>query len=428
MASVWRDKRSGKWVIKFLYMQQAFTRSLRTKSETKASRLKTLVEETVQLLQTGRLEIPTDVEDEGTWILTGGKLTAKPINPALKVESLGDVCDKYLLDQVDKHEATQRCEVIHIAHLKRILGTKSRLRSLSLDDMQKYINTRRSEDNRRGGKISGVTIKKELTTFAQVWDWARSRNRLTGVKSNCPIRDPIKPRKWAVRIPKADRSARFMTWSEIERRVERGGITTMAESELWRMLYLDDSQLTDLLNHVNESATHSFVYPMFAFAAYTGARRSEICRSLIDDFDFEAGIVTIRESKRKKDLAATARHVPLSDKLRVIMEEWFSKHPGGQYTITLPLVMPKKKMRQELSQTNRNEATYHFKQTVADSKWSKVSGFHVLRHSFGAICTRAGIPINVIAAWMGHATEEMKEHYQHLLPQDQQDWMKKLPL
>jgi integrase len=219
-----------------------------------------------------------------------------------------------------------------------------------------------------------------------------------------------------------------MTWAEITRRVERGGLSSEEEGELWRMLYLDDLQVSKLLKFVNDSTTHPFVFPMFAFAAYTGARRSEICRSLIDDFDFEAGIVTIRERKRRKDLAATTRKVPLNDNLRHVMEEWFSKHPGGQFSITLPLAMPGRKIRTKVGNMSRFEATHHFNQTLADSKWSNVRGFHALRHSFGAICTRAGIPMNVIAAWMGHSTEEMKEHYQHILPQDQQDWMKKLPL
>ncbi|MDP6722709.1 MAG: hypothetical protein QGF59_28865, partial [Pirellulaceae bacterium] len=71
MASIWRDNRSGKWLIKFLYLQQAFTRSLRTTSESKANLAKALVEDTLQMLQTGRLEVPDNVEDEGTWILTG---------------------------------------------------------------------------------------------------------------------------------------------------------------------------------------------------------------------------------------------------------------------------------------------------------------------------------------------------------------------
>ena len=76
----------------------------------------------------------------------------------------------------------------------------------------------------------------------------------------------------------------------------------------------------------------------------------------------------------------------------------------------------------------REEAHHHFKETLADGKWKVVRGFHVLRHSFGAICTRAGVPMNVIAKWMGHTTDEMMKLYQHLFPQDEQSWMTKLPM
>jgi hypothetical protein len=30
------------------------------------------------------------------------------------------------------------------------------------------------------------------------------------------------------------------------------------------------------------------------------------------------------------------------------------------------------------------------------------------------------VPRDTIAKWMGHTTEEMKDHYQHLFPQDGQ--------
>ena len=45
---------------------------------------------------------------------------------------------------------------------------------------------------------------------------------------------------------------------------------------LWEALYLQASELTELLAHVKENATHPWIYPLFCFAAHTGARRSEI--------------------------------------------------------------------------------------------------------------------------------------------------------
>ena len=95
-------------------------------------------------------------------------------------------------------------------------------RSLTLDAMQSYVNTRRKEDNHLGGKVSGKTIKKELLTFMQIWNWARPRGCVDGP---CPFKDPHNPRKWAVKLPKMEDSGRFMTWDEIERRIARGGLS-----------------------------------------------------------------------------------------------------------------------------------------------------------------------------------------------------------
>ena len=49
---------------------------------------------------------------------------------------------------------------------------------------------------------------------------------------------------------------------------------------------------------MKKAAQHPFIYPMFVFAAHTGARRSEILRSQVDDFDFQSRTVQIREKKR----------------------------------------------------------------------------------------------------------------------------------
>jgi integrase len=424
MASIWQDERNSKWVIGFVYGGKHFVRSCRTQSEKTAKSTKILVEETLQMLTTGRLAMPADA-DPGVWILSGGKLSEKPKNDGRSLTKLGEICDAYYKDQLDKAETTLVGERTHINHLKRLLGKQARLDSLNLESIQGYVNSRKNESNRYGGKVSGKTIKKELTTLMQIWDWARQRGH---VARPCPIKDPLRPRKWAVKLPKPEEAEKFMTWAEIKRRIARGGLTPQQETELWKYLFLDEKLVTELLEHVKTTASYPFIYPMFTFAAYTGARRSEICRSMMDDFKFDDDVVTIRERKRRKDLAASTRQVPMHPKLKEVMKDWFRNHPGGQFTIAAPLTMPRRKSRSEPTMLSREEAHHHFKETLASGKWKVIRGFHVLRHSFGAICTRAGVPMNVIAKWMGHTTDEMMKLYQHLFPQDEQSWMTKLPL
>ena len=424
MASLHKDERTGNWIVMFWWGQKQFRKSCETPSDDEAREIKARVEGTIRLLKQGRIEMPRDA-DPGVWIITDGKLKTKPVIVKDEPAYLGEVCDAYYKDQLDKADTTLVGEHTHINHLKKFLGVKTKLDNLTLEILQGYVNNRRKQSNRYGGKVSGKTIKKELTTFMQVWDWARQRGY---VQRPCPTKDPERPRKWAVKIPKSEEAEKFMTWPEIKRRIGRGGLTPQQEKELWKYVFLDEKLVTELLEHVKKTAKHPFIHPMFVFAAYTGARRSEICRSMMDDFKFEDDVVMIRERKRRKDLAASTRQVPMHPKLKEVMQDWFKSHPGGQFTIAAPLTMPKRKARLDYATLSREEAHHHFKETLADSKWKVIRGFHVLRHSFGAICTRAGVPMNVIAKWMGHTTDEMMKLYQHLFPQDEQSWMTKLPL
>lgn len=424
MASLHQDDRTGKWILAFRWEGQQYRRSCETTGNSKAEAIKARVEDTIRLLRQGRIQIPKGA-DPGIWIMTDGKLERKPTNNGNGPLTVGSVCAAYYEDQVDKAETTLVGERVHIKHIKRILGADGRFALLSLQRMQNYVNRRTKEDNRSGAKVSGKTVKKELTTFMQIWDWARQRGYVDGP---CPIKDPGRPRKWAVKIPKPEETERFMTWSEIERRIARGGLSDGQQKELWKYLFLDETQVEELLTYVEETATHPFIYPMFALVGYTGMRRSEMCRSVIDDFKLDDDFVVVRERKRRKDRASTTRDVPLRPALKQITKSWLTQHPGGQYTIAASLAMPRRKARVQFGMLTKDEAQYHFRQTLAGSKWEVVRGFHVLRHSFGAICTRAGIPMNVIAKWMGHTTEEMMRLYQHLFPQDEQKWMTKFPI
>ena len=151
----------------------------------------------------------------------------------------------------------------------------------------------------------------------------------------------------------------------------------------------------------------------------TGRRRSEILHSHIDDIDFEIDQVMLRERKRRKHLAGSTRFVPLHPRLRTILDDWFSVHPGGQFTITCAAVMPRRKPKDGPQQLTMSQARHHFRQTLRKSKWRVLRGFHVLRHSFGSNLVRSGrVPRSVVGEWMGHTTEEMRELYQHLFPQD----------
>ena len=407
-----RVRSNGEWTIGFRFARTEFHRSCHTNSENVANRIRARVEETLDLLKGHRLQIPADVEP-GAWILSGGTLRPNPVcNGKLHSECFGEICSEYLKDSRQKHDTTLETEIIHIRHLKKYLNASTRLHSIDLKSLKQYRNRRRRAKF-RGKAISDVTIKKELVTFRQIWAWARENSY---VSAQCPLLG--EGHRWKIQFEKRNAREKFQTWEQIQRKIKRGGLTEEEIKELWEGLYLDQGQVCGLLIHVEKQAAHSFIYPMFTFAAYTGARRSEILRSQIDDFDFEANQVTIRERKRRKDRKGSTRHVPLHPRLKVVMEAWFGKHPGGSFTVSPPQNMPRrKKALPSANHLTPSQADHHFETTLKGSKWSVVRGFHVFRHSFGSNLIRSGtVSSDAVAKWMGHSTMEMRELYQHVFP------------
>jgi integrase len=160
---------------------------------------------------------------------------------------------------------------------------------------------------------------------------------------------------------------------------------------------------------------------MFVMAAHTGARRSELLRSQITDFNCDT--VTIRERKRVRG-KQTTRRVPLSVELRRVMDEWFATHPGGADTFRhVDGVVRSRKSGKGSRPVTRDEAHDHFKRPLAGSKWEKINGWHCFRHSFCSNCAMKGIDQRIIDSWVGHTTEDMRRRYRHLFPNSEKQAM-----
>ena len=102
----------------------------------------------------------------------------------------------------------------------------------------------------------------------------------------------------------------------------------------------------------------------------------------MDDLDFEAGTITIREKKRDRSREMTFRTVPMAARLRDVLREWLeADHPGGPYTICGRDGRP----------LTRQMMTKAFRSAVEESPWQVVQGYHVLRHSFASNCALKGV-------------------------------------
>jgi integrase len=317
---------------------------------------------------------------------------------------------------------------IHFKHLDGILGEGITLSDLTLATLQSYVN-------KRARKVSPATIRKEMATFRAAWNWGRLHNLTIGDFPN-------KGLKYA----KLCQQPHFMTYEQIDRQVKAGG-----DIKLFESLYLQLDEIEDLLATIKASDSQPFLCPMVTLAAYTGARRSEMLRMRIEDIDFENQIVKIREKKRSHS-ENTYRHVPLSLMLIQTLKDWLQVHPGAPYLFCLSTVVAKSnkrsrttghksgkdrakttagrlasvKTREPVSNQplTRDEVHDHFKRALKDTKWSRVRGFHVLRHSFISACASRGVDQRLLQEWCGHMDAKTSRRYAHLYPSTQKETLR----
>jgi integrase len=400
------EQRNGTYHINFRLNGRRFRRSLRTANERSAQASMARLEDNLRRVELGTLELPDDV-DIATFLLSDGRTRKKPAR--LGPRTLGELLTAFLA-QLPHHSiehSTRQSFENHIRHLRRVLGNSVVLDALQLVDLQRYVNDRAEEKGIRGRTLSPATIKKEIVTLNTAWRWGLS---------NGFVDRPLP--KAGLRMPRGVEKPPFQTWEEIERKIARGGLTEAQQRDLWDCLFLACAQITELLEFVRDAARQPFIYPMFVFAAHTGARRSEMLRSRIEDIDLAARVVTLREKKRVHG-KATVRTVPLSPLMHAVLTDWFAKHPGGEATFCSDLHVRCRKNRDQYRPLTRDESHDHFRRTLAGSKWQVLRGWHIFRHSFISNCASLSVEQRMIDAWVGHQTEEMRQRYRHLFPNRQ---------
>ncbi len=398
------ELQKGWWRIVFRYSGQKYQRALDTCDQDEAKALKARLEENLKLLRRGRLHYQPG-DDLITVLLSDGKLNAVP--KVAKAVTLGEFFKQFQANRPPGKEGnTSYTEDIHIAHLLRLLGPKT-LAAAVPAKLQDYINARSQEDGRRGEKVSHVTTKKELSTLSSIWNrWGLRKGLVPGSLS---LRD--------LEYPKRKELPPFQTWEQIERRISRSKMPKEDLKKLWDSLFLTASEIDKFLEYVRnprlpwKNSAFPWVYPMFVFAAHTGARRSEMIRSRIDDIDFETGEVVIREKKKDHRKAETNRRVPMTQVLREALEEWLKIHPGGSVTFC----------KNAGEETSPQMMHHYLRWTLDKSKWKVIRGWHTLRHSFVSNLASKGVSERIIMELAGHLNPDTTRRYAHLIPSTMRD-------
>ena len=142
--------------------------------------------------------------------------------------------------------------------------------------------------------------------------------------------------------------------------------------------------------------------PLVQCALLTGCRYGEITRFKADDFDRDAGIITVRRSKSGKQ-----RHVVLTED----GVAFFERHTAGKPGTALVFA------RADGSAHGRSHQHRPLREACRRAGIEPPASFHILRHTYATHLLQAGASLPVISANLGHADVRMTErHYAHLVP------------
>ena len=403
MASLEFDRRRDVYRIRFRFGGRDFKRSLSTSNRRYAEGTLARVRETLMLIESGRLDFPADA-DPAEFVLSEGKRSEPKTEP--RMLTLGELVELYQGQRVpgSKEASTIKTEDQHLRHVLRLMRKATFVRSLRMGDFQAYV-CKRLDEKCGSRPIAAETVRKELATLRVVWNWAVRHDYLD---RPAPV--------IGLEYPKRDEKHPFRTWDEIAAILARGGLTAREERELWETLFLTREEVQAALDYAHTAANHAFIHPLLAFVAHTGVRISEALRSRVEDLDFHAGKIIIREKKRSRIRATTFRRVEMTHYLARTLKDWLKVHPGGLHTFCKEEDLNRGRERGGIVPINKHVARKHFLLTFRGSRWAKLRGYHIFRHSFASNLASQGVDQRIIDEWMGHQTEEMRKRYSHLLP------------
>ncbi|MGH9806973.1 MAG: tyrosine-type recombinase/integrase, partial [Terriglobia bacterium] len=331
----------------------------------------------------------------GLFLLSDGKLERKV--EIVRVPTLAAMFEKYqtTFTAGAKEAITRRMEDVHIKHLSRIIGGDTPISAVTAGTVQQFIDAR-SRETYKGHPIKPKSIKKAVATLRFVWNWSHRQGYV-------PMKYPTCETVYA----KEKQAEPFRTYAQIKAIIARGnGFTKRRLRELWDGLFLDPGEVAEVLEIIRKKTRAGWLYPFLVVAAHTGARRSELFRARIEDFDFDAKLVLLREKKRSRE-RETHRTVDMTPFVASALKRYFATlHPGGEVTFC----------SEANAELTDRQAWRAFRTAVKGTKWEVLRGYHAFRHSFASNLAAAGVDSRVICELMGHQTAEMEARYRHLFP------------
>ena len=134
---------------------------------------------------------------------------------------------------------------------------------------------------------------------------------------------------------------------------------------------------------------------------YTGMRISECLNLLIEDISFEEGVITVRNTKNKRD-----RQIPIHDELMPLLKNYYTNWRYGEanpyfFSLNNTFKISPDYVNRVLQETTRSLG------------WKKHVTCHILRHSFASNLVAKNVNIVNIQKLLGHSNLSTTSIYTH---------------
>lgn len=164
-----------------------------------------------------------------------------------------------------------------------------------------------------------------------------------------------------------------------------------------KIRFLSEDETTRLMN-----ACDTDFRLLIRGALLTGARYGELTTLKVGDYSTENNTIFIHQSKSGKP-----RHIPLNQEGIKFFEQLTTGKASQELIFT----------RTDRTQWKKNYQVRPLESACKRAKITPTINFHILRHTYGSVLAMRGVPLQVIAAVLGHAdTRITHKHYAHLMP------------
>jgi integrase len=169
------------------------------------------------------------------------------------------------------------------------------------------------------------------------------------------------------------------------------------------------------------SARNRRAQALFATAAGTGMRASELYGLRVEDVQLHKAIIFVRRSVSGSTEGSTKsenadRIIGIDDSLVQLLQDWIGNRKFG-YVFPSNAGTP-------LLNSNVLEDDLH---PVLAKLGIEKKGMHAFRHGRVTVLVESGVPMHTMKAWIGHGSEKMVERYTHHRTEYHQQHLAKVP-